>query len=359
MDRVLLLRLLRDPAAMRGVTPAEWDVALRQARHAGVLGRLAALAETAGVLSALPARVRSRLEAACVDIEQQHRLIRWEVTRIRRALEPLEIPLVLLKGAAYLLADLPAARGRNFSDVDLLVPASSLAEVEAALLGEGWRHIKLSPYDDRYYRDWSHELPPMSHERRHIVVDVHHNILPPTGRLRPDPRLLLEAARPLPGSALRVLAPADMAVHSACHLVQSGEMDKGLRDLTDLDALVRGFAAADPGFWPALAARAAILGVERPLYYGLRFAERFLGTTVHPEAGRTIARAAPPLPVRAAMDALVRMALVPDHPARPGRRTGLARRLLTVRHHWLRMPPLMLARHLLHKARARLRKEER
>jgi Uncharacterised nucleotidyltransferase len=192
----------------------------------------------------------------------------------------------------------------------------------------------------------------MVHRDRQIVVDVHHNILPPTGRLCPDPRLLLAAARPLPGAELRVLAPADMALHSACHLFQSGELHKSLRDLGDLDGLIRCFAAR-PGFWPELAARAATLGVERPLYYGLRFAERLLGTPVPRDAVPRLARAAPPLPVRAAMDALVTTAITPDHPAYPRRRTGLARRLLTVRHHWLRMPPLMLARHLLHKALAR------
>jgi hypothetical protein len=352
MDSGILFRLLRDPGSMRGLTPAEWDLTLRQARHAGVLGRLEALAAEAGVLPALLPRVRARLEAARVDIEQQHRLIRWEVTRIRRALAPIGVAVVLLKGAAYLHADLPVARGRHFNDVDILLHAERIRDVEAALRAGGWEPIQLSAYDERYYREWSHELPPMVHRDRQIVVDVHHNILPPTGRLRPDPRLLLAAARPLPGSALRVLARADMALHSACHLFQSGELHKGLRDLGDLDGLVRGFAPL-PGFWPELAARAATLGVERPLYYGLRFAERFLGTPVPPEVRPIVARATPPLPVRAAMDALVTAAITPDHPAYPRRRTGLARRLLTVRHHWLRMPPLMLARHLLHKALAR------
>ena len=35
---------------------------------------------------------------------------------------------------------------------------------------------------------------------------------------------------------------------------------------------------------------------------------------------------------------------------RPRRRAGLARWLLYVRSHWLRMPPLLLARHLLRKS---------
>jgi hypothetical protein len=352
-----MLRLLRDPGSMRAVSATEWDLTLRQARHASLLGRLDALADEAGVRSTLPARVRARLEAARVDIEQQHRLIRWEVTRLRRALVPVGVPVVLLKGAAYLFAELPTARGRHFNDVDILVPAERIAAAEAALVADGWAVVELSAYDERYYREWSHELPPMAHRDRHIVVDVHHNILPPTGRLRPDPRLLLAAARPVAHPDLRVLAPVDMVLHAACHLVQSGELHKGLRDLADLHGLVRTFASA-PSFWPELTGRAAALGVTRPLYYGLRFVERLLGTGVPSEVTRALAAAAPPAPVRAAMDALVPAAIVPDHPAHPRRRTGVARQLLTVRYHWQRMPPLMLALHLLHKVTKRAPKDD-
>jgi hypothetical protein len=352
-----LLRLLQDPGAMRTLSPADWDVTLRQARHAGVLGRLDALAEEAGVREALSPRVRVRLDAARSDVEQQHRLIRWEVTRLRRALAPLEMPVVLLKGAAYLYAELPVGRGRHFNDIDVLVPAERIRDVENALGDEGWETVELTPYDERYYREWSHELPPMTHKDRSVIVDVHHNILPPTGRLRPDARLLLAAARPLPGTDLRVLAPPDMVLHSACHLVQSGELHKALRDLGDLAALLRGFAGA-PGFWAELTGRARLLGVERPLYYGLRFAERLLGVAVPREIGHVLAAAAPAAPVRAAMDTLVAAAIVPDPPAHPRRRSALARRLLTARYHWQRMPPLMLARHLLHKARTRTPKAE-
>jgi hypothetical protein len=45
------------------------------------------------------------------------------------------------------------------------------------------------------------------------------------------------------------------------------------------------------------------------------------------------------------MDALFQSALRPTNGA-----TGLAQRALYVRAHWLRMPPLLLARHLVVKA---------
>jgi len=345
---LLLLRALREPRAMRAFALGEWDLVLRQARGTGTVARLCAIVQAAGMFGAVPARVRERLETEHAAVTQHHQLIRWEVTRVRRALAPVGMPLILLKGAAYLLADLPAARGRNFSDVDVLVPRDRLLAVEEALLQHGWEFIELSAYDQRYYRNWSHELPPMIHKHRNVILDVHHNILPPTGRLRPDPRLLLEAARPLPGLPLSVLAPADMVLHSACHLLQSGELDHSLRDLIDLDSLVRHFCSGGD-FWAGLVARAGALGVRRPLYYGLRFAERLLGTPVPAEVDRALAHAAPPRAVCVVMDVLCTDTLVRGSSVHYWwRRFALA--LLGIRHHWLRMPPLLLVRHLLHKA---------
>ena len=40
----------------------------------------------------------------------------------------------------------------------------------------------LTPYDDAYYRDHMHELPPLIHKERDRMIDVHHTILPLTAR---------------------------------------------------------------------------------------------------------------------------------------------------------------------------------
>jgi len=50
------------------------------------------------------------------------------------------------------------------------------------------------------------------------------------------------------------------------------------------------------------------------------------------------------------MDKLFTRALMPDHPSCSDWLTNTAKRGLYVRGNWLRMPPLLLARHLFHKA---------
>jgi hypothetical protein len=49
------------------------------------------------------------------------------------------------------------------------------------------------------------------------------------------------------------------------------------------------------------------------------------------------------------MDRLVPQVLFPQHPDHPNRITDLARLFLYARSHWVKMPPFMLARHLVFK----------
>src|SRR5690606_2651387 len=134
----------------------------------------------------------------------------------------------------------------------------------AALMLRGWATTHHNAYDQRYYREWMHELPPMQHVTRQSVLDVHHAILPITARLRSDPAKLLQAAQPVARDpVLKVLAPTDMVLHSATHLFLNEEFSNGLRDLADLDVLLRHFSV-DPGFWQKLTMRAGELGLGRP-----------------------------------------------------------------------------------------------
>ena len=345
----LLWSAILDPASAASLDAAAWDRLVPLARQARLLARLAVLLREQGCAGQLPAKVREHLDAACAVAEKHGTTIRWEASRVARALGPLGVPVILLKGAAYLLAGLPPARGRLLSDLDIMVPKADLKRVEQALAEHGWRTLKLHPYDQRYYRRWMHELPPMIHALRGTVLDVHHTILPESGRLHPDAGKLFAAAVPLENAPLGVLAPADMVLHSAAHLFQDGDLAGGLRDLIDLDDLLRHFGQAQ-GFWDGLVPRARELHLARPLYYALRYCGRFLGTPI-PAPVLDAARAGQPRwPVGPLMDALVSRAIRPEPAERRRLGGGAARWLLYVRSHWLRMPPGLLTSHLVRKA---------
>ncbi|HMM47148.1 MAG TPA: nucleotidyltransferase family protein [Thiobacillaceae bacterium] len=346
----LLPAVLRNPESSTRLSLEQWDLLVRQARQAGLLARLHDRFVALGLTETIPHPARWHFEAAATLAQRQEVAVRWEVGQIRAALAALDSPLVVMKGAAYVMAGLPAARGRLFTDIDILVPQQKLAQAEAALMLAGWHTAGLSAYDERYYRRWMHEIPPMQHLRRATLIDVHHAILPHTARAFPDPEKLFARIEPiadLPG--VHVLCAEDRILHSAAHLFHDGELPHGLRDLSDLDLLLRHEALA-PRFWSRLTARAAELQLGRSLFYALRYAEHFLDTPVPGEAWESLRPVAPSPALLRMMDGLFSRALAPVHASCSDRFTTLARRAAYVRAHWLRMPTHLLLPHLFHKA---------
>ena len=354
----LLQAALTDPQSVTSCTPAQWDLLVRQARRANLLGRLSSTLQGAGLMAAVPEAPRQHFHAADVIVRRQSISVRWELQCIRQALAASGAPVVLLKGAAYEMAQLPAAQGRLFSDIDILVPRALLPAVESALMLAGWQGSDHDAYDQHFYREWMHEIPPLRHVRRDTTIDVHHNILPGTSRVQVDAQALLDAAVALPGEpGLHVLQPVDMLLHSATHLFHEGEFANGLRDLFDIDTLVRDFGA-DPRFWNDLIPRAATLGLGRSLYYALRTSTEILGSPVPPEVLAAAQAWRPARPVAALMAWCYRHALQPAHPSAETRSVKLARLLLYLRSHWVRMPFHLMVRHLGRKALLRLRKAD-
>jgi hypothetical protein len=344
----LITQTLLQPERSLALTAAQWDLLVRQGRRANLLGKLAAELASFGLLERVPQAPRSHLFSALAVADQQARAIRWEVRCIHEALAAEDIPAVLLKGAAYVMAELPPARGRVFSDVDILVPKERIDHAEAALIRHGWSSSHHDAYYQRYYRQWMHEIPPLMHQKRGTVIDVHHAILPLTARIKVNTSALWDA--PVPLSAHEnffILQPIDMVLHSAAHLFHEGELHNGLRDLFDLDALLRHFGK-NAAFWADLLPRARDLGLERPLFYALRYTHRLLGTPMPEQVLANISQ--PAAAVRLAMDFCYMRALQPEHASCRRFGTPAARFALYVRSHWLRMPFFLLAYHLSRKA---------
>ncbi|MBW7836996.1 MAG: nucleotidyltransferase family protein [Sphingomonadales bacterium] len=340
----LLLTVLKNPARQAGLSADAWSQVLYLARACGLLGRVAADAERYGLLDSLAAGVRDQLIGARRVAEMSRTRLLWEMDRVRRATLGSDIKIVLLKGAAYVAAGLPCAAGRVSSDIDVMVGRDSLQWLEATLMAAGWQQVKSSNYDQQYYRDWMHELPPLRHPERNAVIDIHHTILPPTSRYKPDPAKLLANARMI-DERFAVFSDTDLLLHSAAHLFADGELRGGLRDLVDQRDLIAEFGR-DAAFWQRLKARAEELGLTRPLAYSLSYAHDLLAAPVPAEVLTDARRALPWPPLRWVMDWCVRAALIPPHLFDRAAGAAVAGELLYIRSHWLRMPPLMLARHL-------------
>ncbi|MFT3967783.1 MAG: nucleotidyltransferase family protein [Sphingobium sp.] len=328
MSARLLVATLRDPASASALAPEAWTRLIAAARAERLAGTLAH--RLGGLV--LPPRVARILDDARFDAAAERRQALWEADRAAAALSPFGLPVILLKGTAYVAAGLSAGTGRSIGDLDILVPRARIAEAEAALLGAGWEWVKPDPYDDAYYRRWMHELPPLIHRERDRMIDVHHTVLPLTARRRPDADAMIADALPLAGG-LVILSPEDMVCHAAAHMLADGGLEGGLRNLWDLHCLFGEFGE-DGDFWSRLDARARRHQLRKTVRQAARLSHLLYDT---------------PMPLdwqgRALWDRMCIARLL----SRDG--WGRERRWLLgqgfyIRSHLLRMPPSLLARHL-------------
>ena len=328
-----LLAGRREAAAL---APREWDGVIGVARSEAMLPTLAHRLDGADLPPTVAALFADQRAAAAVAQRQAL----WEAEMARRALAPVGIEFVLLKGAAYAAAGRACAAGRQIGDLDILVLATDIRRAENALLNAGWEWVKSDPYDDFYYREHMHELPPLIHKSRDRMIDVHHTILPRTHRITPDALVLVsDAVASTDGFA--VLNPTDMACHCAAHMLADGDLQGGLRNLWDFHLMTRDFAAGDPRFWEQLDRRARMHGLRDAAHRAARLSRDLYGAVLPAGWGG-----------ENATDRWFRQRLL----ARDdwGRVTRpLLEQAFYIRSHWLRMPPTMLAQHLWTKWRKR------
>lgn len=369
----ILLNFFTDAEIGRDFNLKEWSTLFRLARENRLLARVAWEINNRHMLDVVPEKARWWLESAWITFLRQQRALRWEVNRVGVALRalPVHVPVILLKGGAYMMRHLPLAMGRPSVDLDILIPEPFLHQAETALNIAGWLpDPHKDEYDEAYYRKWMHEIPPLTHFMRGSVLDVHHTILPPTGRIRIDPDSLFRNSIPLNdfltpedtayydiSSRFRILSPPDMILHCAAHLFQDGELNHCFRDFLDLYGMFRFFGVGTNSiFENDLWVRAGELQLRTPLFYALRYAQKMFQLTVseplqdhlrrYDSGFHTVFR-------HQIMDLLVPLAVIPDPRGRHSVWMHSARSILYIRSHYLRMPMGMLMKHLFTKWRKR------
>lgn len=340
----LACRLLTDPARARTLSQRDWNDLVPTLREHGLLARAAARLRSENALEHVPAATLRHLESASALCQQHALSVHWELERVEDCLGQAGIPYMLLKGAAYLKTGLNAGQGRMFSDMDILVRHGDLGAAEWALADHGWRPKPLNPYDERYYREWMHQVPPLSHVLRGSAIDLHHAIVPPTSRLAFSAEQVFALASPLAESGYALLPdPRDLVLHSAVHAFFEEDFTNALRDLSDIDSLMRELSQ-DSGFASALHARSRSLGLERPLSLALALSHHFFATPLDDSLHSQLSTPNG-LTVR-----LLKVALNPGFPLQRRSRRQAARALLYLRGHYLKMPLRLLVPHLTRKA---------
>jgi hypothetical protein len=330
-----LVRALRSPESTLSIPESDWNGILAQGRKHQLSGQLAARLEHAQLLNSIPETVRRHLELELITARRRTESALWEIATMRRAVS-VQFPLILLKGCAYAVSGDKNASGRMFSDIDILVCRESLAVIEVELSSVGWKPSQVNEYDERYYRNWMHEVPPMEHVRRHTIVDLHHAINPPVSPCFVSPEKLLsnlDEVRP----GIFVLSASDRVVHCALHLLQEGEPKKLLRDLYDLFVLVEQHFTGKDGEM-RLTSRARELGVAHQVCTAVSAAREVFGN--FDDASYSGSRLLQRCLVAAACAQTKNLIIT----------SSISEVILLAYSHLIKMPPRLLFPHLVRKA---------
>lgn len=305
-----LLTVLRNPELLVSQSLADWAELMPLARFCGLWRQIAEMIRERSLADRIPEPMQIHLQSALFAASAHETCIRWEVDRLQAALTDVASPILLLKGSAFLLSEFAFARGRSFSDVDLLVPKDSLPVVEAALQRHGWVSSEKNALHIEYFRTWLQEIAPMWHPERKVQVDIHFTIIPPKDRIAFDPTTLFERAVPLSNCPFRVLAPADMFLHATSNLFRTGEFTYLLRDLWDMSQMIGQFSR-ETGFWDELVERAAQLHLQQTCFLALRYIHKVFEASIPEHVVATTDRWRPNPVFLAIVDACVRRCLFP------------------------------------------------
>lgn len=332
-----------------GVSDKDWEGIVLVAREAGVLGRLYHIVKQQDLLSVLPEYPYKHMEAASLYSARQAEQVRYESKLLVDTLgEPYQMAHMFLKGAAYVVSDNPVHLGRMFSDIDLLVTKQQINEVEQKLMLYGWFQDEKSDYDQRYYRQWIHEIPPLSHAVRGTVLDLHHNIVPPVSGRAPQIALLWDTLV-TQKNGTSVMSPAGMSLHSLVHLFFQEEFSHGFRDLSDLNILFSEHGK-DPAYWDELVSLAEQTGFGLELYLAVRFTRKVFSTPIPDEVLVKVRMFKPGALKMAILNWAFNEVLMPHHSLVKSKIFTLANTLLFVRGHLLKMPIHILVYHTVSKS---------
>ncbi len=194
--------------------------------------------ERTGLLEELEDDLRIYFRAMMDAARHRNATLRRRLLEIAAAGETAGIPLLLLKGAIRLFDGLYEDDCWRFMhDLDLLVPATRLAEADRLLRDLGWR-----PLEDVSCEEDLH-LPPLVDADGEVVLELHRRaLLPHLDHLLPAEVLFARArSRGTGHGFLLVPDPEDQLVHLVAHgHLMHGHLYTGrllLRDAIELACL--------------------------------------------------------------------------------------------------------------------------
>lgn len=272
--------------------------------------------------------------------EKQKEQVAFEADEIVKALSPVSRFVVFLKGAAYSLNQSEVGQGRIYSDIDILVNKDDLHDCEQHLGMHGWIGGEITDYDEKYYRKWAHEIPPLTHVHRGTNIDVHHNIIPVVSKDAPN-ATILEKYIVKNDHGIQTLTIDAQFVHCCVHLFRNEDYQTAFRDILDLRFML--IDVNDPELKGVMRV-AKDLGFEYEVGLALYFVQEIFGLAL-PQA--VIDKCLNMHRFKSRIDLWIfSSVLLPKHTHLKPKSSGFKLMLAEFRGHLIKMPLPLLTYHL-------------
>lgn len=344
-----IVEILLRPELTLGLTPAQCSYLIFILRENRSLARFSYLAESAGIIEQLPNKVKHHLNASKIKADRQIHQAQFEAEELTKNLKKIDVTPIFLKGVAYTILKNQTSLGRTYSDMDVLVKKSELTKVEQYLSLYGWFSKKSNDYDQKYYRQWAHEIPPMYQGIRGTVADIHHNIIPPISGKAPDISLFSKAVIKTDND-LYTLSKAGLTLHSIIHLFFNEDFTHAFRDIFDLHLFFNeAMQEQNEAFWQELLDLAIKTNFNVELFYAVRYCSKILGTKFPQSFYQNIQKLAPNKIRLTFADFIFLTILYPKHSSYNSVSRTIKESLAALRGHLLKMPLHILIYHSAHK----------
>lgn len=329
------------------MSPENWESITRVARSAAVLSRIASNYKTKFSVQ-LPEYIVEQFEATNRHAELLKQQVFFEAHELDQHISKCSSqPAIFLKGAAYVLSQNSTGQGRIFSDIDILVKKDDLPRIEKRMQAFAWFPNSIHDYDQKYYREWAHEIPPLVRAVRGTVADIHHNLIPLISGKAPDINLFLDQLRQL-DCGYYVLSAHAMTLHSVIHLFYQEEFIHGFRDLSDLHLLFNE-NQNNPAFYDDLLTLAQKTQFCRELFYACRYLQSTFDTDINKIFLNKLSAYKPSKLKLILLDWVFSRVLIPRHSIVNKGFTSAAHQMAFIRGHWLKMPFHILCIHTFNK----------
>lgn len=228
--------------------------------------------------NSLPPAVMGELKQRAHHIAHRNLRLTRELIRLKQTGEAEGLPALAFKGPVLAQAVYGDLALRQFGDLDLLIRPQDVLAVSAQLHAAGYKSRYALPPDlQRKVMRWENEVH-FFHPEKRLYIDIHWQLFRPVYNRLCDDGGLWERAQniTLAGAQVKCLGWEDLLLFLCVHGAKHEWMR--LKWVCDIAELVANHHELID--WEALFVRAANLGSDRMLVFGLRLANQLLGVSL-------------------------------------------------------------------------------